>query len=125
MLTEARFHRRRDTQGLMNPRKVVVNVEQRKRVNMVINALAERVRQAREPAHLHPHVEILSFDEASRDMLGVWVAENDLLSDAQTLSGAVPLLGFRIVPENLDKLRVVDLVLVQIPSYTRFGWSCL
>src|SRR5260370_36032185 len=40
MLTDTRFHRRSNLQGLMNSSKVVVNVKDRQRVNMVLNLLA-------------------------------------------------------------------------------------
>jgi hypothetical protein len=48
MLTQTRFHRRGNTESLMNPAKVVVHVKQRKRRHMILDLLRERVCQARE-----------------------------------------------------------------------------
>src|SRR4051794_16966215 len=110
MLTKTSRHRRGNSQGLMNPREVMVNVKECDGRNMVLNLFAEGIGQASEAAHLHPHVEILSLDIAGADVLRIGVAKPDLLFDAQTLRGAVPLLGFRIVPEHLDELRVVDVI---------------
>jgi hypothetical protein len=87
----------------MNPREVMMNMKQRERVHVVFNALAERICQACKPAHLHSHVEILSLNVAGADMLRIRVTENDLLSDAKTLGGAVRPRSIRISAEHLDQ----------------------
>ena len=69
MLTQARFHRRSNAQGLMNTPKVVVHVKQRNHRDVIVQLLAEGIRQASKPAHIHPHVEILPFHIAGRDVL--------------------------------------------------------
>jgi alanine racemase len=75
MLTESCFHSWSNPQGLMNSRKVVVNMEQRQRVFVVFNTLTKAVRQPSKAAHLHSHVEILSLNEASADMVRIGVAQ--------------------------------------------------
>src|SRR6266704_3411983 len=113
MLTNPRFHRRSNPQGLMNPRKVMMNMKQCERVHVVLNALAERISQASEPAHLHSHVEILSLYKTGRDMLWIGIADDYLPFGAHTLRGAVPLLSFRSVVVILHELGEVDSILKQ------------
>jgi hypothetical protein len=113
VLTDPRFHRRSDAQGLMNPAEVVVNMEQRHRVNVVFDLFGKAIRQAGEAAHLHSHVEILPFHVAGADMLRIGVAENDLSFGAHTLRGAVPLLAFRCVVVILHELSKVDSIFKQ------------
>ena len=110
MLTDTSRNCRGNPKRLMDSREVMVHVKQRQRVCVVLDLFAECVRQARETAHVHPHVQVLSFYIAGTDVLRIGAAKNDLALDTQTLRGAVPLLGFRIIPEYLDKLRVVDLI---------------
>src|SRR5260370_40113384 len=43
MLTDTRFHRWGNPQGLMDPRKVVVNMKDRQRMNMIFNLLTEAI----------------------------------------------------------------------------------
>jgi uncharacterized protein YndB with AHSA1/START domain len=43
----------------------------RDRGNMVFNLLRERISQARETAHRHPHCEVLPLDIAGADVLGI------------------------------------------------------
>ena len=62
MRTEPRFHRRSNAQGLMHATEVVVHMKQREHSDVIIELLAEGVRQPSEPPHIHPHVEILPFD---------------------------------------------------------------
>lgn len=49
MRTDPRFHRRSDAQGLMNPAKVVVHMEQRNHRNVIVeffeNAFVSRVKR--------------------------------------------------------------------------------
>ena len=56
MRTDARFHRRGDTQGLVDSHEVVVHMKQRNHRDMIFQLLAERVRKTRKPAHVHSHV---------------------------------------------------------------------
>jgi hypothetical protein len=68
MLTDPSFHRRSNAQGLMNPRKVVVHVEQGDHRDVIVDLLRESIGQASEPAHVHPHVEVLAFNLTGRDV---------------------------------------------------------
>src|SRR3989442_2920467 len=110
MLTEARFHRWSNLQGLMNPRKVMMNMKQRERVYMVLDLFTESIRQPSKAAHLHPHVKILSLNETGGDVPGIGVTKNERLLDAKTLRGAVRPCSIRIGAVNLDELREVDII---------------
>ena len=108
MRTETSFHRRSNTQGLMDPREVVVHVKQRNHRDVVLKLFAERVRQASEAAHVHSHVEVLPFHVAGGDVLRFRLTDDFHAFGAKTLRGAVALLSLRIVAEDLHQLREVD-----------------
>lgn len=76
----------------MNPAEVVVHVEQGYRVNMVLKFLGEAIGQSGEPAHTHPHVEILPFDIGRAHVSRIGIASDRLQLAACTDRGAVPLL---------------------------------
>lgn len=76
MLTQARFHRPSNPQGLVNPCKVVVHVKQRNHRHVVLNLLAESIRKSREASHVHSHVEILTLDIARGDMRLIRVTDD-------------------------------------------------
>ena len=87
MRANTRFHRRSNPQGLVHPREVMVHVVQRDHGDVVFQLFRERISQAREAAHVHPHVEILAFDVASRDELMIRVADNVHALGSQTQRG--------------------------------------
>jgi hypothetical protein len=60
---DAGFHRGRHAERLMHAAEVVVHEVEGCRCRVVLNLLAEGVGQAREPAHVHPHREVLAFNE--------------------------------------------------------------
>ena len=108
MLADARFHSWSDSQGLMKPYEVVVHMEQRDHGDVMIQLLAERIRQAREAPHVHPPVEILSFHVRRANVRVIRCADDVDTLGAQTLCRAVALLPFRIVAVDLHQLRVVN-----------------
>jgi hypothetical protein len=55
----------------MDANEIVMHVKQRERVCLVLDLLTERVRQAREAAHVHPHVQILPFNVARADVFRI------------------------------------------------------
>jgi hypothetical protein len=55
----------------VNPAEVVVHVVKGDRGNVILDLLGERIGQAGEAAHLHPHREILALDVAGADVLRV------------------------------------------------------
>lgn len=114
MGTQSGFHRSRNAERLMHAHEVVVHVEQRNRVNMILKLLAERVGQASEAPHIHPHVEILPFNKRSRNMLGIGIAGNGLRDCAKTLRGAVPSVSFKVTSIDLDEHRVVYAALKRV-----------
>ena len=64
MLTDTRFHRRSNPQGLMNPHEVVPHVENRQHVNVILKLLAKGISQSRKAPHAHSHVQVLPLDIA-------------------------------------------------------------
>ena len=46
----------------VNPGEIVVHEMERNGGSMVLQLLAESIGEAREPAHVHPHGEVLAFD---------------------------------------------------------------
>lgn len=64
MVCDSSIHRGSDAQALVNPQEVVMHEVNRNRVEVVLDFLTEAVRQAREPAHLHSHGEVLALDVA-------------------------------------------------------------
>src|SRR5260370_34413904 len=92
MRTQARFHRRSNPQGLMNPRKVVVHVKQGDHRNVVLDLLTEGIRQPGEAAHVHSHVEVLSLNVAGRNVCLIGRSNNLDALGALTLRRAVALL---------------------------------
>src|ERR1035437_5069288 len=92
----------------MNPDKVVVHMKQSNHRDVVVQLLTEGVRQASEPAHIHPHVEILTLHIAGADVFVVRRADDVYALGAQTLRRAVALLPFRIVAVDFHQLRVVN-----------------
>lgn len=64
MVRNPRFHRWRDTQGLMNPREIVVHEMKGNRCFMVRNLLGKRVSQSGKPSHRHAHCQVLPLREA-------------------------------------------------------------
>ena len=60
MVRYARRHRWRDAQRLMDAGEVVEHVVQSDRMLMVLELLGEAVGQPGEPAHSHPHGQVLT-----------------------------------------------------------------
>ena len=60
----------------MNAAEIVVSKMQRDGGFQVRKLLAESIGQTREPAKLHPHGEVASLHEASRDVIRVRVASS-------------------------------------------------
>ena len=58
-----------------------------------LDLLAEAVGQAGEPAHVHPHGEVLPLDVAGADVLRVRVAGDRLGDGAEADGRAVPPLA--------------------------------
>jgi hypothetical protein len=68
---------------------------------------AESVRQPRESADRHAHREILAFDKASRDVIGVGASVNDLGYNLRESRWGVPRVGaivLSVIPEQFHKL---------------------
>src|ERR1022692_2901755 len=84
---------------MLAPEIVVHHVKRHGR-RMVLDFFTERIRQSREPAHGHPHREILAFDIAGADMLGVWVPHHRVAFAGDAFRRAVAPLS--VVWESID-----------------------
>lgn len=107
MLTDTSFHRRSNPQGLMDPREIVMHVEQRNHVDVVVDLLAEGVREASKAAHVHSHVQVLPFYIAGRDVSLIGIATDSDTFGAKTLRRAVTALRFGSVAVNFHQLSKV------------------
>src|SRR5579864_3347147 len=91
----------------MNPNVVIVHQVNRNGSGVILNLLAERIRQASESAHLHPHREILTLDIAGRYVCRVGIANDFFFLATKALSRAVALLAFRGLAVDLYQLGIV------------------
>lgn len=64
MIGYASLHRRSHAQSLVNPAEVIVHEVERHSMGLVLDLLAEGVRQPSHPAHAHPHGEVLPLYKA-------------------------------------------------------------
>lgn len=96
----------------MDAVEIVVHEVQRDRVGVVLHLFGERVSQACEAAHVHPHRQILPFHMGGADLLGFRVSCNDNLLGAGALRGRVAnvsgLEAFDFAV-HLHQLRIVNL----------------
>jgi hypothetical protein len=98
MLTDTRFHRGRDAQGLMHPREVIVHMEQSQHSDMVLDLLAEGIRKPGEAAHIHPHVEVLTLHIAGADVVVIGLSDDVYALGTKTLRRAVASVRNRTFP---------------------------
>src|ERR1022692_2292406 len=110
MRTNPRFHRRSNAQGLMNAAKVVMHMKQRQHSDVIVELLAEGVRQPGEPPHVHPHVEILPLNVGRADMFGIGRTNDRLSLGPKKLRRAVTGCSLGIAALDLDQLRVIDIL---------------
>ena len=110
MLTDTRFHRRSNPQGLMDAAEVVVHMEQSQHSDVIFELLTEGVCQSGEPPHVHSHGEILSLNVRRADVLRVGRSDNRLSFGPKTLRRAVTGCPLGIAAINLNQLRVVDIL---------------
>jgi hypothetical protein len=73
----------------MDTAEIIKHEVERQRVAVILQLLAERICLAREPAHSHPHIEVLPFDVRCADILPVGGAFHRHLLCAKALSGAI------------------------------------
>ena len=94
MIRQASFHGWRNSQGLMNPTKVVVHEMQGHGMTVIFDLLRKPVCQARETAHTHAHREVLAFNKRCADMVRVRIAGDR--------SGAASNAGSRAVAALIE-----------------------
>lgn len=63
MICEASFHRWSDTQRGVDAAVIEVHEVERNHVSVILNFLAETVRESRKAAHPHSHGKIAAFHE--------------------------------------------------------------
>jgi len=108
VVRNSRRHRWGYSQRLVNSRKIVVHVVQRNRVNVVFKLLAETIGQPRESTHAHSHREVLAFNVARRNVLGIRVSRYFANKRSKTLCGTVARIVGRRRTVNFHQLRIVD-----------------
>ena len=94
----------------MNAANIEVGEVPADRGPVVFKLLTECVRQPRETANLHPHCEVLAFDNRSADTLGIRVSDNWGYLRARDFSGAVPRFATLRSRVDLDKSGEVNAV---------------
>ena len=62
MISYASRHCWSNSQGLLNPTEIVMHHGQRNGVLVVLDLLGKAIGEAGEPAHLHPHGQVLALD---------------------------------------------------------------
>lgn len=65
-----------DAERLMNLAEVVIHEMERNGMSVILDLLAEGVRQPSEAAHVHPHGQVLALDVTGRDMTGIRIASD-------------------------------------------------
>jgi hypothetical protein len=75
---------------------------------VVLNLLGECVSEARKAPVPHADSEVLSFNVAGADMLGIGRANQRILFAGNANCGAVPLLALGVGAVNLHDLSVVN-----------------
>ena len=109
-VSDTRLHCRGHPKRLMNPHEVVIHEVERQGVLQVLHLLRERIGQAREPPHAHPHIQILSLHIRCAHMLGVRIALNPC--SIRSVASAWAVSGFPFRPWvrsiNLDQLGIID-----------------
>ena len=79
MVRDPGFQRGRHSQGHVPTNEIIVEEMQRDGVFVVLDFLAESVRQSGEPSHSHSHRQVLAFDERRVDMVLIGVARLNVL----------------------------------------------
>ena len=79
---DASRHSGRHAQGLMPTNEVVEYKIERQRMAVVVDLLAERIGQPREPTHAHPHRQIVPLRVARADVFRIGVAGDRLFASA-------------------------------------------
>lgn len=105
---QARRHRRGAAKRFVHPHEVVERAVQRDRVAVVLDLLAECVCQTGEPAHVHPHREVLPLDVGRADMRRVGTALDAAHVHTGASAGAVAAQRADRLAVVLDEHGVVD-----------------
>jgi hypothetical protein len=109
MICDARLNRGSYTQTLMSAAEIVVHVVKRNRVSVIVDFFRERGCQAREAPHLYSHRQVLTLNEASRNMTRFQIAGYGDCAAPDALHWTVLRFAFlAICAVNLDQHRVVN-----------------
>src|ERR1035438_3508433 len=102
MIADASFHGRGNAQRLMNPDVVVMENVKRNHRDVVLNLFAERIGQAGEPTHLHPHGQILPLYKTGADVRRIRLTIDHLAFAPDAHRWAVALLALTRIVVDLD-----------------------
>jgi hypothetical protein len=100
-LVNASGHCRSAAQRPMDLDEVVREVAERNGCGVILNLLAEGVRQSRVASIGHTQREIMTLNEASRDVGGIKLADHREELAVDALTGAIAILAFGCIGVNL------------------------
>lgn len=110
LVGHARGHGWAHPQLRMEPQEIIIHEVQRHGVGVVLDLLRERICEPGEPAHVHPHREVLPLYVGRGDVRVVWPALDGGLTDAAAFGRAVAALrAARWGAVELYQLRVIDI----------------
>src|SRR5579863_3776275 len=108
MVTDPRFHRGRNTEGLMNTAKIVVHEEESKRVLVVFDLFRESICESGKAPHGHSHRKVLPLNVAGRDIAGIGPS-GDRRSNCSNAPGwTVTAFRLGVGSVQLDQHRIVN-----------------
>lgn len=96
--------------------EVIPDGVERHHVNVRGQLLPESIREPGEAAHRHTNREVLAFNVAGGDMLGVRIAHHPLFDDSGAFRRAVAASARRAVAVNLDELGIIHIA-AESPLY--------
>lgn len=108
MIRQSRFHRGRDAQRRMDATEVVVRKMQIHSSLKILQFPRERIGQTCEAAKLHSDRQVLPFNVAGRNVIGIGVTRSDLGYNLRDLSWGVAFISLlAIVSIEFRKLREI------------------
>lgn len=108
MIRDARFHRRGDSQRLVDAAEIVIHEPDRHSSRVALDLLRECICQASEAANAHPHRKILPLNKTSAHMFGVRVRAHHFHVTGDAPGRRIARFLFGGCPVNLLQLRIVD-----------------
>src|SRR5438270_3619199 len=123
MIGNSGGHRWRDSQGLVNPSKIVVNKVDCHCRDMVLDFLGKGIGEARKAAHPHPHGEILAFNITGAYVLWVWISAHYFHVTADAAGRRI--LPLRFHRSAIDFLQSGEISIATKSTFDRFQVSAV